>query len=175
MNVSPIQFSKPGFAEQVIETIEAQGLDTSSIEIEVTETAAMKDLDVTARRLGRLRAAGVRIAIDDFGTGFSNVSQLVQLPFDVLKIDRSLVSRIGQDPKSETVLDCIITMAKGLGHITVAEGVETQRQFAFLETKGCTTVQGFLFGRPMPPDQLERWMEKRSDAPDLGQARLAFV
>lgn len=172
VNVSPIQFSKSDFAEQVIETIAEQGLDTSLIEVEVTESAAMKDLELTRRRLERLRAAGVRISIDDFGTGFSNLSQFVQLPFDVLKIDRSLVSRIGKDPKSETVLDSIISMARGLGYTTVAEGVEAQRQFAFLEAKGCTTVQGFLFGHPMPPEQLEQWMRRRSVAPDLGQARL---
>jgi two-component system CheB/CheR fusion protein len=171
-NVSPIQFSRPGFAEAVIDTVRASGVDPSLLEVEVTESAAMMDLAATTRRLSQIRAAGIRIAIDDFGTGFSNVSQLVQLPYDVLKIDRTLVSRIGEDPKGETILTGILTIARGLGHISVAEGVETARQFAFLEANGCTTVQGFYFARPMAADQFEAWIDRRSESPDLGRSRL---
>lgn len=171
-NVSPIQFSRPGFAEAVIDAVQAADVDPALLEVEVTESTAMKDPAATARRLGQIKAAGIRIAIDDFGTGYSNVAQLVELPYDVLKIDRSLVSRIHQDPKSETILMGILAIAQGLGHITVAEGVETARQFSFLASKGCTTVQGFYFARPMSADDLEAWIDRRSKAPDLGQSSL---
>ncbi|MEJ1938621.1 EAL domain-containing protein, partial [Nostoc sp. NIES-2111] len=145
VNVSPIQFARPDFAESLADWVRQTGLEPGLLEIEVTESTAMSDIAGSEERLRMIADAGIRIAIDDFGTGFSNISQLSRLPYDVLKIDRSLVSGIGEDARSETILASLIAMAEGLGYETVAEGVETTRQAAFLQRKGCTALQGYLF------------------------------
>lgn len=161
VNVSPIQFKRQHFAETTLQLIRAAGADPSDIELEITESAAMGDPEHAARELAPLKAAGMRIAIDDFGTGYSNLSALTRLPFDVLKIDRAFVRDALTAPGARVVVGAIIGLAENLGFATIAEGVETAEQLDFVTETGCTHVQGFLFGRPMPADAFEVWYADR--------------
>jgi two-component system CheB/CheR fusion protein len=172
INVSSLQFRRPDFLSRVQLGLEHTGAPASSIELELTESVALSDLTHTMSNLQQLRALGFRIAIDDFGCGFSNLSQLAQLPFDTLKIDRSLVERIGTDSKAESVIKAIISMGRSLGHEVVAEGVETMKQLTFLQTNGCDVVQGFLFARAMAPESVPDWSRARAASPVAAQRDL---
>jgi predicted signal transduction protein with EAL and GGDEF domain len=160
VNVSPSQFADPHFVQGVLDTLASLRVDAELLSIEITESIAMTDFATTAQRLAVLRQAGVRVAIDDFGIGFSNLSQLSRLPMDELKIDRSLISEIGLNDKSEAIIRAIVGMTGALGYRTIAEGIETQAQLDFVRALGCHSVQGFLLGRPVPatsvlPQELE--------------------
>lgn len=125
----------------------------SDLELEVTESLLMQNIDKAAEVLGTLHTLGVRIAIDDFGTGFSSLSYLTELPIDTLKIDLQFVQGIGKSSQKESVIKVIIDLAKRLGFETVGEGVETQYQADFLRANGCDYVQGYLFSKPLPFDE----------------------
>ena len=157
VNVSPSQFAEADFVNSVLLALRVANVPPNLISIEITESIAMTDFETTAQRLGVLREAGVRVAIDDFGIGFSNLSQLARLPLDELKIDRSLISEIGHSRKSEAIIRAIIGMTNALGYRTIAEGIETAEQQAFLVKLRCDCLQGYLFGRPMAPQALEQW------------------
>ncbi|PZQ18913.1 MAG: GGDEF domain-containing protein [Ancylobacter novellus] len=161
VNVSPIQFRRPGFADRTLDIIQSAGADPSQIELEITESAAMGDPQHAARELAPLKAAGLRVAIDDFGTGYSNLSALTRLPFDALKIDREFVRDALEKSGARVVVGTVIGMAKNLGFETIAEGVETEEQLRFVTDHGCTYAQGYLFGRPMPALAFEAWRAER--------------
>ena len=163
VNVSPSQFGDPGFVGAVLSTLRRAGLPPELLSIEITESMAMADFEVTVARLSELRRAGVRVAVDDFGIGFSNLSQLSRLPLDELKIDRSLIMQIGTDPKGETIIRAIVGMTHALGYKTIAEGIETEAQRRFLLDLRCETLQGYLFARPMDARQLTHWQATRSE------------
>lgn len=165
INVSQLQFARSGFVEKVLDGLALTGAPPNLIEIEITESAALIDPDHTLNILARLRAAGLSIAIDDFGCGFSNLSLLAKLPFDTLKVDKSLVDSIGFDARGESVIKAIIDMGHDLGHGIVAEGVETMKQLSFLQAQGCDIVQGYLFARPMPAESLAAWEASRGQSP----------
>lgn len=150
INVCPTQFADDDFAERLTRYVASLGAASSSFEIEVTETLAMADIDKARQHLVQLKAAGFTVSIDDFGTGFSNLAQLTKLPYDCLKIDRSLIVDIATNPDSRTILAAIVTMAHGLGHSVVAEGVEDAEQLEILALLGCDIIQGYLLGRPVP-------------------------
>ena len=154
VNVSPLQFSDPGFCAEVLGAIEQAGIPPGLLSIEITESMAMADFDATAARLARLREAGVRVALDDFGIGFSNLSQLSRLPLDILKIDRSLVQNLCVDVKADAIVRAIIGMAHALSCKVIAEGIETEAQREHLARLGCDCGQGFLLGRPLPADEI---------------------
>jgi diguanylate cyclase len=177
VNVSPSQFADTDFVRNVLKTLHEADVPARLISIEITESIAMTDFDTTVQRLSLLRAAGVRVAIDDFGIGFSNLSQLARLPLDELKIDRSLISEIGRSRKSEAIICAIIGMTSALGYRTIAEGIETPEQLAFLAKLRCDSLQGYLFGRPMAPQQFEQWLADRdlSLRPDAGPASAPAV
>ena len=155
VNVSAVQFNDDGFTEGVFAILAESGLPPSLFELEITESIAMSDPDRVMRMLEPLRAKGVRIAIDDFGTGHSNLASLSRLPFDVFKIDQSFIHALGKDKYAPALIETIIAMAGSLNYETVAEGVETQEQAAFLKKRGATLGQGYLFGKPMPADKFE--------------------
>ena len=154
VNVSPSQFRNPELCDRMREMLRAARIDPHLIEIEITEHVAMEDSVAAGLKLESLRALGVKLVIDDFGIGYSNLTQLVNLPFDVLKVDRSLVNDIGVSSRAEYVIESLILLAHRMGHATVAEGVERAEQVEFLRRVGCGSMQGFLLSRPMPADML---------------------
>jgi len=158
VNVSPVQFERSGIANEILTILEQHTVDPLLVEIELTESMIMSDFAAAKSRLEQLREAGAQTSIDDFGTGYSNLYQLSHLPFNVLKIDKSLIDDIGKNSKSEAIVTAIVQMAHSLGHRVVAEGVETHEQFTFLRKARCDQVQGYLFGRPMPAHALVEWV-----------------
>jgi diguanylate cyclase (GGDEF)-like protein len=152
INVSARQFQQADFHKRVSRALQAHKLDPSLIEIEITEGLLMEDVQAALRSLRALKAQGVRISIDDFGTGHSCLSYLRRFPIDTLKIDQSFVQEIGSSEDSEIIIDAIISLARSLRLRTVAEGVESADQLAFLVGRGCETAQGYLFGMPMEAD-----------------------
>lgn len=153
VNISPLQFAGKGFAEGVGSILRETGLDPALLELELTETVVMKDHLESSRQLQYLNGLGIRIAIDDFGTGYSSLSYLHQLPIDVLKIDRSFIEKIVTAEGTQPIVEAVISMAHSLGLKVVAEGVETHEQLNFLRHAQCDTIQGYLFSRPLRPEQ----------------------
>lgn len=126
-----------------------------NLELEITETALLNDPDRAGEQLRQLAESGFSLAIDDFGTGYSSLAMLHSLPLDKLKIDRFFVERLGNDDADLAIVKATIVMAKELGLMTLAEGVETAEQLRMLQSLGCDQFQGFLLGRPMPAEAFE--------------------
>ncbi len=147
INVSGKQLEKPEFAEQVLTTLKHHDIRPESIHLELTESAVIQGETEVIATLSKLRKIGARIALDDFGTGYSSLSYLRNLPIDVLKIDRRFIQGLGQQ-NNNIILSAIITMAQAMNLQVIAEGVETQGQFAFLQKEHCNMLQGYLFYRP---------------------------
>src|SRR5690606_29925513 len=135
----------PAVLALIRETLAEHRLDPTCLTIEITESQVMKDRAVTQEVLKALRAMGVQVAMDDFGTGYSSIGSLQHLGFDVLKIDRSLVSPLGDSPQHTAIVRAITGMAQALGCQVIAEGVETQGQADIATEAGCTELQGYLF------------------------------
>ncbi len=154
VNTSPRQFTFPGFASSVGAVLQRTGLPPDRLVLEITETLLLSRVHDPARTLRELKAAGVRLSIDDFGTGYSSLAYLKEFPIDFLKIDRSFVKEIGIHPRDEAIVAAILELGHLLGLKVVAEGVETDRQLAFLEARACDAIQGYLLGRPMPADEI---------------------
>lgn len=161
VNVSPMQVRKAGFIDTVREILQTSGLPAEALELEIVESAVLYDADQVIQTLHDLRALGVGIAIDDFGTGFSSLSYIKLLPAGKIKIDRSFIRDVIQDRSDAAITQGVISMAHHLSLEVVAEGVETDAQAAFLRRNQCDLLQGFLFARPMPLDQLEDYMHTR--------------
>lgn len=157
INVSALQFRRPGFSERIRTLIATSGIDPSHLVIELTETAIMEDLDEAVDILRQVKALGVRIALDDFGTGYSSLSALSILPLDKVKIDQSFVRRIGTDHASRAVIDAVIALARSLDLELVAEGIETREDLDYLRGRGCQLGQGYYFSRPLARGALEAW------------------
>jgi EAL domain-containing protein (putative c-di-GMP-specific phosphodiesterase class I) len=138
------------------EALQATGCRAERIEIEVTEDVFIRDPEAAAATLARLRETGVRLALDDFGTGYASLGYLQQLPFDVIKLDRSFVAGLGTSMRTERIVDAVARIAHGLGARLVAEGVESAVHLARLREIGCDEGQGYLLGRPMAPEALAR-------------------
>lgn len=155
VNVSAMQFERSGFADTVMEILEQTGLPPELLEIELTESIAMRDPQRVIDQVQPLRDRGVKFAIDDFGTGHSSLSYLTRMPFDVFKIDQSFVRSMSQDPHSRAVVETILALAKALKLKTVAEGVETTEQLTALREEGATLAQGYLFSKPVPAADFE--------------------
>ena len=150
VNLSPVQFKEPNLVEIVAHALQASGLSPSRLELEITETALLKNTASTLETLRRLRGLGVRISLDDFGTGYSSISYLRTFPFDTIKIDRSFVHDIGAGTNSLAIVNAIVTLGQAFGMSITAEGVETAEQLRTLQAEHCTDVQGFLFSPPVP-------------------------
>jgi EAL domain-containing protein (putative c-di-GMP-specific phosphodiesterase class I) len=154
INLSPRQFLQSDLAEQVETALAESGLNPTDLELEITEYTLMISSTETSLALGRLRELGVRIAIDDFGTGFSSFKYILEYEVDRLKIDRSFIAKCPHDANATSIVRAVIAMAHGLRMKVVAEGVETEEQAAFLVRRHCDEAQGYLFGRPMPMDEV---------------------
>ena len=148
VNASALEFARPEFAGDVLGTLEETGLPAGLLDLEVTETTLLRDMDAAIHKMSLLRARGVRISIDDFGTGYSSLSYLPRLPVDALKIDRSFVAELAENRTSRALVEAMISLAHSIGKRVVVEGVETQQQLEILRSSGCDEVQGFLLGRP---------------------------
>ena len=160
VNVSARQFRLSNLVRTIRSAIEDTGLPADALELEVTEGLMMENLVAAEDILRELKGMGVTLAVDDFGTGYSSLAYLKHLPLNCLKIDRSFVRDLPQDADSAAIARSILAMAHHLGLSVVAEGVETREQYEFLVQEGCDAVQGFLFARPLPPDDVERLLRK---------------
>jgi len=158
VNLSARQFAEQGLAESIGAVLAAAGLEARHLEVEITESLVMSDVDRTVATLGQLKQLGVSLSIDDFGTGYSSLAYLRRFPIDALKIDRSFVRDISSDPEDAAIVSAIISLARSLGRTVVAEGVEDRAQLSFLRRQGCDIAQGFLFSRPVTAQQLERYV-----------------
>ena len=158
VNVSMRQLESDSLVDDVERALSTNHLDPSSLVIEVTETALMKDAESTVSRLVQLKQIGVKIAIDDFGTGYSSLSYLRQFPVDVLKIDRSFISSMDGSEDSFTLIRTMVELGRALGLTTLAEGIEEEHQLACLRENNCQTGQGFMFSKPVEPGMVEALM-----------------
>lgn len=148
VNVSAVQFARADFVKSVVEVLRETGLKPSLLELELTESALVRDREDGIRKMGRLKSIGVSISIDDFGTGYSSLSYLQNMPLDSLKIDRSFTAKLGTSQKALSMVRAIIAMARALGLRIVTEGVENSAQVEILRQLGTDDVQGFYYGRP---------------------------
>jgi EAL domain-containing protein (putative c-di-GMP-specific phosphodiesterase class I) len=166
--VSARQLDSDDFISLLEKTIADSGLDPHALTLEITETALMRNAQETARRLRAIKELGVRIAIDDFGTGYSSLSHLQRFPVDALKIDRSFLSQVAENPEGETLLRTLVQLGKALSIETLAEGIERTDELTLLQEEDCDCGQGYLFARPLQADEAERflreWPSGRSEA-----------
>ena len=160
VNLSAVQFRHPDLPNLVSHILEEEGLPPEYLELELTEGVAMHDPQGAITVMNNLHERGVRMSIDDFGTGYSSLSHLKKFKVYKLKIDQSFVRDISTDPEDKAIVSAIINMAKSLGLQTIAEGVETAGQLAFLREQGCDEMQGYYYSRPVPADQFKALLTK---------------
>lgn len=161
VNICAPLFSEAGFCALVHQLLVSTGLPAERLELEITEDVAMNSSVQVLQTSDELHKAGIRLAMDDFGVGFSSLDRLKKLRFDKLKIDRSFVADLTENHSDQAIVKAILGMAKGLSMRTVAEGIETEEQLAFLREVGCSQGQGFWFARPMPLPELINWLQER--------------
>ncbi len=161
-NLSPVQFRDPQLGLRILQILSETGLPASRLEIEITETALMKNLSQAEVMLASLHAAGIRVALDDFGTGYSSLAQLSRFRFDKIKIDRSFVAAFENDEKQAKILRAMLGLGQGLGLTMTAEGIESESQLMALAELGCDIGQGYLFGKALPAEQLAALFEPAS-------------
>jgi diguanylate cyclase (GGDEF)-like protein/PAS domain S-box-containing protein len=165
VNISPRQFRHPDFLDMVRANIEETGIDPRRLMLEITESLLLDNVDEVVAKMESLKAEGLRFSIDDFGTGYSSLAYLKRLPLDELKVDRSFVAHIETDDNAAAICAAMISLAHTLGLKVVAEGVETEAQRYFLSTvHKCDQLQGYLFGKPMAPQELERLLDRAGSA-----------
>jgi EAL domain-containing protein (putative c-di-GMP-specific phosphodiesterase class I) len=153
VNLSVRQFARPDLAARVAAVLAETGLPPATLELEITESAAMSDAEATGVTLRALHELGVRVALDDFGTGYSSLAYLSQLPLDVIKVDRSFVAGLHEAPANLAIVRAVVGLAQGLGIAVTAEGIEREDQLKELRDLGCERGQGYLFARPLPADE----------------------
>jgi EAL domain-containing protein (putative c-di-GMP-specific phosphodiesterase class I) len=158
VNVSARQLDTDAFVEEVRGALSASGLEPAALTLEITETTLMGNAEETARRLVAIKALGVRVAIDDFGTGYSSLAYLQRFPVDALKIDRSFISRVSQDPEGDTLIRTLVQLGKSLSIETLAEGIEQSHELALLKEERCDSGQGFLFARPLDAEACDEFL-----------------
>ncbi|MBN2886605.1 MAG: EAL domain-containing protein [Chromatiaceae bacterium] len=162
INVSPLQFAQDGFVDSVERVLAESGADPRRLMLEVTESVVLGSVEAAAEKMRHLRRLGIRFSLDDFGTGYSSLAYLKRLPLSELKIDRSFVRDIHHDRDDANLVETIIALASRMGLEVIAEGVESERQLRFLIESGCRGFQGYYFGRPMPVEAFEAFMEAPS-------------
>jgi diguanylate cyclase (GGDEF)-like protein len=184
VNVSARQLECDEIITDVRRALESSGLDAGALTLEITETALMRNPEQTAKRLRAIKALGARIAIDDFGTGYSSFAHLKQFPVDALKIDRSFISQLSENPEGETLLRTLVQLGKALSIETLAEGIELRQQLSVLREERCDSGQGYLFARPLSVEATETFLrdwrpgdiahadaERQSESPPRGRGR----
>lgn len=163
VNISQNQFRQATFVNDVLGLIQRSGIEARNLELELTETLIVQDMEDLSRKMAALVEHGVRFSLDDFGTGFSSLSHLKRLPLDKLKIDRSFVCDVLTDGSSETIVRTVIALGQSMGMSVIAEGVETQAQQRFLADSGCLQYQGYLFSRPLPLQAFQAFVSERAE------------
>lgn len=156
INISALQYKNEDFVDFLLSVLNKYKVRPSDIELEITESILIDDFDAVSEKLKLLRGYGIRISLDDFGTGFSSLSYLKKLPIDTLKIDKSFIDTVLTDNSTQVITESILNMVKALGFESIAEGVENEQQYKYLHSVGCDVIQGYLFGKPLPANELER-------------------
>ncbi len=167
INVSPKQFNQEDIVYRIFNLIISSDLAPKYVELEITEGALVEDVEKSCAILMKLKSRGIQVSIDDFGTGYSSLSYLKKFPLDTLKIDQSFVCDLMQDSDDAAIVSAIIAMARSLKLNVIAEGVENQEQLNYLAAKGCNEVQGYFTGRPVPAEEFEQFLVKKSDMPKI--------
>jgi EAL domain-containing protein (putative c-di-GMP-specific phosphodiesterase class I) len=161
INVSPEQLVEPDFVATVVRALSGSGLPPERVEIEVTESIFLRDANVARKALESVMALGCTVALDDFGTGYSSLGYLKTLKFSTIKVDRTFVTGAGQgNSESLAIIRAVVAMADSLGMTTTAEGVENGDEADLIRTLGCTKIQGYHFGRPMPAEEARQLMHR---------------
>jgi EAL domain-containing protein (putative c-di-GMP-specific phosphodiesterase class I) len=160
VNLSPVQIRDRWLVDLVSVAMADTGIASSRVVLEVTEGILIDNPQEALQRLEALRALGVSIALDDFGTGFSSLSYLQKFPFNRLKIDRTFVASLASSGSTGAIIQAIVTLGHGLGMKVLAEGVETDEQRVLLRLAGCDEMQGFLFARPAPAAEIDKFMTR---------------
>lgn len=172
VNLAAKQLRDPGFASKVARILVETGARGSQLELELTESALLDDVEQAARTLSLVRQLGVRVALDDFGVGHSSLAYLKRLPLDAIKIDRSFIADVTLRPEDGAIVRAIIDLGRGLGLTVIAEGVETLQQRAFLMANGCDEIQGYFVSEPVPPQTAFEMAMLASDAGGVREARM---
>ncbi len=162
VNVSALQLRQRDFVDSVLQAIDGKGREPPLIDLEITESVLVEDIEESTRKLQILRRAGVGVSVDDFGTGYCSLSYLARLPVDTLKIDRSFVVRMRDASYPRSIVAMIVSLAHTLGLKVIAEGVEDDDQLRLLRELGCDQIQGYLVGRPVPPEQIDSLLRARA-------------
>ena len=158
INLSACQFKQKDLLKTIDRIISETGVDAAYLELEVTESILVEDIERAISILWELKRKGVSIALDDFGTGYSSLSYLQKLPINTLKIDRSFVTNLASSPDDIAIAKAIIALAQSLELNITAEGVETKEQFEYLKAQGCNEVQGYYFAKPLPVELLQDFL-----------------
>jgi len=161
VNIASQQLTQSDLVATVHKVLDATSLDGQYLEIEITESSLMTDVEATTQKLWNLKETGLSLSVDDFGTGYSSMSYLKRFPLDALKIDRSFISDLTVDANDAAITKAVIALAKALDLSTIGEGVEEEEQLAFLREQGCDLIQGFLISRPMPADKIGQLLESQ--------------
>lgn len=160
VNLSARQFAEAELVKTVLEVLQQTGFNPNNLEIEITESIAMKNIAHSSIKLAELKALGISVTIDDFGTGYSSLSYLKRFPVQKLKIDKSFVKHVISDPQDTAIIQAVISMGQSLGLVVCAEGVEEENQLRLLRTMGCDIAQGYFISKPLPADELVDWLAK---------------
>jgi EAL domain-containing protein (putative c-di-GMP-specific phosphodiesterase class I) len=163
INVSAKQFHQDDFVSQLRGILQQTGAEARLLKLELTESTVLENVDDTIAKMHELKALGISLSMDDFGTGYSSLQYLKRLPLDQIKIDQAFVRDIVSDPNDAAIIQAIIAMSNALGLSVIAEGVENKAQQAFLERHGCNIFQGYLFSRPIMPEQFNTLLNKLID------------
>ena len=160
VNFSSVQFRQKDPVDLVANALRETGLNPGYMELEITESVIMKGADVVIKKFQELKELGIHICMDDFGTGYSSLSYLKRFPIDILKIDQSFARNVTTDTNDASIVMATIAMAHGLGMTTVAEGVETKEQLEFFRSQKCEVVQGYLFSKPLPAEEITKLLRE---------------
>lgn len=161
VNISPTHFIGPSFVRDLERIVAATGFDARRLDIEIVESAELENRELAKMQMDRLHAMSARISMDDFGTGYSSLSLLQKLPFDKIKLDKSLIDELPAS-RSVAILQATIALVRAIGMKIVAEGVETETQRLLLKASGCHFLQGYLFSRPVPAAEISTLLQKQS-------------
>ncbi len=174
VNVSPLQFSRPDFVDIVSQVLAHTDLEPQLLELEVTESVLIRDIEESIRCAAALTSLGVKVALDDFGSGYSSLGYLHRIPIVNLKLDQSFVHDIGQAGKSEAIIGSIVALARTLRIQTTLEGIENEAQLQVARKAGCDRVQGYLLGKPVAASELTAFVSERAATETRGLCAIAL-